>query len=90
MNGEPFITAGDSTTITLFAPCQWEDAQFIVQAVNSHKEMLAALNAIMQLLYYDRQAGHWALAHPDNYPTIDEDAVMDARAAVTKAKGELP
>jgi hypothetical protein len=29
----------------------------------------------------------FALAHPDNFPTIDEDALMNARAAIAKAGG---
>ena len=50
-------------------------------------EILKALKAIIQLLYYDKEAGHFALAHPDNFPTIDEDALMNARAAIAKAGG---
>jgi len=59
----------------------------IVREHNAFEPMLEALKAIIQLLYYDKQAGHFALAHPDNFPTMDEDAVTDARAAIAKAEG---
>ena len=54
----------------------------------SNAALLKAGRAISQLLYYDREAGHFALAHPENYPTIDEDAVTGLRAAIEAAEGK--
>lgn len=71
--GEPAQFAGDSPRML---PNHEANAELIVRAVNSHDDLVKALDGM--LLHFARKAGS----------QFQHDAVRKARAAAAKARGE--